>query len=349
LSALIIILLLKLKASSKASPEKVGLLQTPWNLDPIGTLLFIPSIVCLLLALKWGGTTNAWNNGRIIALFVLFGVLLIAFVAVQFGMGEKATVPPRIAKERTIASSSIFSILIGGEFILVTYFLPLWFQAIQGVDAWHSGVRIIPTILSFTIGIILSGGLTTKFGYYMPFVYASVVLTSIGAGLMTTSTPGTSSGKWIGYQIIFGLGCGLAFQVPQIAAPAVLPLQDVAQGVSITFFSEILGGALFASIGANVLDNKLVKYIGEMNIPSDDPKVVVQLGATQLRSYVPPVFVQQTVEAYHRALVNTFQIAVVIACLSVFGAAGMEWRNVHFPMAGNETQEEAEAKTQNEV
>jgi hypothetical protein len=35
--------------------------------------------VSLLLALQWGGSKYAWDNGRIIALFVLFGILITAF------------------------------------------------------------------------------------------------------------------------------------------------------------------------------------------------------------------------------------------------------------------------------
>ena len=70
--------------------------------DPLGTALFVPSIICLLLALQWGGTTYPWSDGRIIALFVLFGVLLIAFVAVQIWMGESATgnlMPSKLLKQ----------------------------------------------------------------------------------------------------------------------------------------------------------------------------------------------------------------------------------------------------------
>lgn len=48
-----------------------------------GTLSFIPAIVSLLLALQWGGSKYAWNDGRIIALFVLFGILITAFVGIQ--------------------------------------------------------------------------------------------------------------------------------------------------------------------------------------------------------------------------------------------------------------------------
>ncbi|MCJ1423860.1 hypothetical protein MMC29_001745 [Sticta canariensis] len=47
------------------------------RLDIYGTFIFVPCIVCLLLALQWGGQQYAWSDGRIIALLTLFGVLLI--------------------------------------------------------------------------------------------------------------------------------------------------------------------------------------------------------------------------------------------------------------------------------
>ena len=166
----------------------------------------------------------------------------------------------------------------------------------------------------------------------MPFVIVSPVLTSIGIGLMTTFAPDTDTGKWIGYQILFGFGCGIAFQVPQIAAQTVLPLKDVPQGVSITFFAETLGGAIFVSAGNNILNNNLVKYIGALNIPQVNPYTIVELGATELRGYVPVAFVAQTVTAYNQALINVFQVALIVACLSVIGAAGMEWKSVHNPI-----------------
>lgn len=331
MTAATVFFFLKLHPQSHSQSAKLGFLKTAWQLDPIGTLLFVPSIICLLLALQWGGTTYGWRTGRIVALLTFFGLLLVLFVGVQFWMDEEATVPPRIAAQRTIAFSSVFSVLLGGAFFLLTYFLPIWFQAIRGVSALQSGIDSIPLILTMTVGIMVSGGLTTKFGYYMPYVYASVALTSVGTGLITTFTPGTGTGKWIGYQIIFGFGCGLAFQLPQIAAQAALPLADVAQGVAITFFAETLGGALFVSVGNNILNNKLVQNIGALNILRVDPHVIVKLGATQLRNYVPEQYVAQTVVAYNQALVKTFQVALIVACLSALGAVGMEWKSVLSP------------------
>ena len=87
--------------------------------DPIGTVLFLPAIVCVLLALQWGGTTYPWGDGRIIALFVIFGVLIIGFCTVQVLVGENATVPLRILKNRSIAFASLFALCVGSSFFLV--------------------------------------------------------------------------------------------------------------------------------------------------------------------------------------------------------------------------------------
>jgi len=84
------------------------------QLDILGNVLFVGSIICLLLALQWGGVTYAWGSGRIIALFVLFGILVIAFVVVQIFKGETAT-----GKERHITPQGDFSTLTTGcKFLL---------------------------------------------------------------------------------------------------------------------------------------------------------------------------------------------------------------------------------------
>jgi hypothetical protein len=96
------------------------------KLDPIGTVIFVPAIVCLLLALQWGGVTYEWSNSRIIAIFVVFGVAVVAFIALQFVFGEKATVPTEIARQRTIAFASFSGLCIGGSFFIMIYYIPIW-------------------------------------------------------------------------------------------------------------------------------------------------------------------------------------------------------------------------------
>lgn len=96
--------------------------------DLYGTLIFLPMIVCLLLALQWGGSKYPWSNGRIIALFVVFGVLLIAFSAIQVWKKDHATVPPRLLKQRTVAGACWYILTMGAAFFIFVYYIPIWFQ-----------------------------------------------------------------------------------------------------------------------------------------------------------------------------------------------------------------------------
>ena len=155
-----------------------------------------------------------------------------------------------------------------------------------------------------------------------------MVLTSVASGLLMTLIPSSSTDRWVGYQILYGFGCGNAFQLPQIATQAALTPQDVPIGVALTLFATMLGGSVFVSAANNVLNTDLVSGISALKIPSVDPQIIVNLGATQLRSYVPPHFLNVTIAVYNDAVTKTFKVALILSCLSIIGAAGMEWKSI---------------------
>jgi MFS family permease len=109
------------------APKSVKARATPkeqfMKMDPLGSLFFMPGIICLLLALQWGGTEYDWDNGRIIALFVLFGVLIIGFVIVQYYSGDNATVPGRVFKNRNVWGAFVFCVGLGASFFTILYFV----------------------------------------------------------------------------------------------------------------------------------------------------------------------------------------------------------------------------------
>lgn len=183
---------------------KQKLLKFDW----LGTFLFLPAIVCLLLALQQGGSVWEWKDGRVIALFVLGGVLVIGFVGVQIWKKEDATIPPRIMSQRSIAFGSWFSACVGASFLSLVFYLPIWFQAIKGESATRSGILNLPSILGVVFASIIAGGLVTAIGYYVPLMIISSIIASIGAGLLTTWRVDTGSAGFIGYQALYGLGVG---------------------------------------------------------------------------------------------------------------------------------------------
>ncbi|KAI2465940.1 putative MFS multidrug transporter [Annulohypoxylon bovei var. microspora] len=280
----------------------------------------------LCLVLQWGGTTYPWNNGRIIALFVVSFLLLIAFILVQIWLPEQAILPPRLFLQRSIASGLWASLCIGAHQTIILYYLPIWFQAIQGQSAVKSGIDLLPMVLVTAATSILNGQLVSLIGYYTPSFILGVCFAAVGTGLLTTLGIYTSERKWIGYQVVYGFGLGLASQAPNMAAQTVLPKEDVAIGASLMFFGQTLFGAVFVSVGQNVLNAQLTNRLA--NVLGISSELIQSAGATDLLDSVSAQYRTAALQSYNDSLRVVFEVALCMACLAVLGSVTMEWRTV---------------------
>lgn len=82
------------------------------HLDALGAVTLIAAICCLLLALQWGGTTYPWKSSKVIGLFIGFGLLAIVFGLLQWKLGENATVPLRLLRQRSVLMGCFYAALI---------------------------------------------------------------------------------------------------------------------------------------------------------------------------------------------------------------------------------------------
>ncbi|KAJ7708403.1 major facilitator superfamily domain-containing protein [Mycena olivaceomarginata] len=258
--------------ASVAGPLKGGAFtdKVSWRW---GTLVFIPAIVSLLLALQWGGSKYEWENGRIIALFVIFSVFIAAFVVIQIWQQDNTTVPPRIFLKRSIWAGAWFSLTLGASFFIFVFYLPIWFQAIKDTSAVKSGIDNLPMLLSL----------------------------------------GTFTGHahWIGYQVIYGIGMGCGRRPrspPRLSSnsrmfPSAPVFKRFSQTLVCSSFSVLLpanaflqSGALFVSVGQNVFQNKLISGL-VARVPSVNPKIIFLAGATNLKNAVDPKFITEVISA----------------------------------------------------
>lgn len=164
-------------ASSKTRLSKFDISETIGLLNPcpthdcvdvlkrIAMLVFMPAIICLILALQWGGTVHLWSSWRSILLLILFAVLFLIWLSIQFWKGDSATVPPCLIKNRSIAAASWYIFSLGSYILVLIYYLPLWFQAVKGTTAVESGIRNLPLILGLVVVSILTGIGVTISGY----------------------------------------------------------------------------------------------------------------------------------------------------------------------------------------
>jgi len=212
---------------SQAKPVEAPLLEKLLQMDLPGTFTVMAGTVCYILALQWGGQTKPWSSSDVIGVLVGFGLFIILFVVIEFYQGERGIIVGRLLKDRTISVGMAYIFFLAGAFFLLLYYIPIYFQVVDAVSASESGIRNLPLILGVTITTILSGGLISAYGHFVPFMIFGSVLTTIGCGLLYTLSTTSGHSMWIGYQALAGLGIGLALQVPVISAQAVVAPTDL--------------------------------------------------------------------------------------------------------------------------
>lgn len=196
----LVVLLIVLPASKPPEEVQRTLRQKVWAFDPIGNLVLAPGLICLLLALQWGGAKYRWSDPKLIALLTIGCVLLVLFIAVQF-FQENGTIPPRIMRQRSIVAGVIVNLGLGATLIIPTFYLPIWFQAIKGTTAVAAGIRLLPLFLGTVTAVIGTGIAISKLGYYTPWLIVGCMIRVVAGGLLTTLKVESRTGEWIGYQV----------------------------------------------------------------------------------------------------------------------------------------------------
>ncbi len=90
------------------------------SMDPLGVLLLLGAVCSLFLVLQQGGNAWPWRSGKVIGLLFSFAVLLTLFSIVQWKLGDEATVPLRLLKDRTILMGSLFLALSNASSYVVS-------------------------------------------------------------------------------------------------------------------------------------------------------------------------------------------------------------------------------------
>lgn len=103
------LLLLFLQVPKHIKPAPATWKEIILQLDLPGFSLLLASLVCLTLALQWGGQTKAWNEGSVIATLVLCISLTPAFFVVEWLQGERAMVPLTLLKPRVTWANALYS------------------------------------------------------------------------------------------------------------------------------------------------------------------------------------------------------------------------------------------------
>ncbi|KAK5070248.1 hypothetical protein LTS08_007923 [Lithohypha guttulata] len=299
------------KTPKAARPVSAPLKEKLLQLDLPGSFVLMASMVCLFLALQQGGTTHPWSSGTVIAELVMFGVLLVGFIVIEVFSRERALLQGRLLGDRTIGAMCAFIFFVAGSFFVLLYYLPVYFQATRNDSAQDSGIKNLPLVLGASLFTMTSGILITVTGHYVPIALVGSIISAIACGLLYTLEINASTGEWLGYQAMSGIGLGLVFQIPVIVAQSVVKPHDISSVTAMILFFQTVGGAIWISAAQAGWANRMLDQIAA-RLPDVNSGLVIATGATELRHVFTAEQLPEILNAYMEGLRIPFAIAIAL-------------------------------------
>ena len=253
----------------KLRVAQTSLFQKLAKIDWIGSVLFIASTTGFLIPLSWGGVSYAWNSWRT---YVPLSVSTLGLVIVWM-YEEYVAVNPiirtSIFKNRNAAAAYIGVVIHGMVVVGSLYYLPLYYEAVQGLSPILSGVALFPETFTVAPGAFIVGTLISRTGRYRWAVWSGWAITTLGLGLLYLLDVNTSTVKWIFLNLVVGVGLGFNYSALGVTLQAATSEEDMTSAVAMFTFFRLMGQALGVVIGGVTFQNEIRSKL--LQIPSLAP------------------------------------------------------------------------------
>ena len=293
------------------------------RIDYLGIATLTPSLVAILLATSFGGTSYAWNSPQVIGLFAFGAVGLAAFVLVELRAAEPI-LPLRLFRNSIFTYANVAAFTIAMVMFGSIIYIPVFAQGVMGVSATESGLILLPLMLGLVLVGIVAGVMVTRTGRYKEIMLVGVIVMAAGVGLLTRLTVDSTRLELASAMAVFGIGLGLAMQLYTLVVQNAVTRRDlgvatastqffrnVGSTVGIAIFGSIMTGGLAAAIASHLPESIVAELgdgIGDIDAGSVlDPETMAAL---------PP----EVLAAVRMALADQLHI-VFLACLPILAIA----------------------------
>jgi EmrB/QacA subfamily drug resistance transporter len=343
------------------------------ELDIAGILLSSVGLTSIVYGFIESSTYGWWNSKQPFALFshpfnpfglsvapiaIMLGAFILAAFAWYEYKREQAGHTPLVSlglflnKQFTAGSltTAVQTLSMSG----LIFSVPIFYQSVLGLDAFHTGLGLLPMSLAVMFGAPVALRLTKKLTPKR-VIQLGFTISLIGSILLYYSFSVTATvWSFAPGLFLFGLGMGFGFtQLGNLTLSAVSPQQSgEASGVSNTlrqvgqsFGSAIIGAALITTLTSSVVTKlKASKDIPESAKPAIIQQVQaagsnIEFASPASQNNLPPQIQKGITEASHQATVDGNKSA--LALTSVFSLATIIF-SIMLPNVKNlETSEEA--------
>jgi predicted MFS family arabinose efflux permease len=288
------------------------------QIDFLGAILLILATSSLLVGLDRGSNVS-WSSkitiGMISAAFPLYAI----FMLVEH-YATNPFAPSHIIFSRSLLPPFLCNFFAFAGYMAMLFYIPLYFQAVNGLSSAQAGVRLIPAIVGSVTGSVGGGLLMQKTGkyYWLTVCAYSMLFTSqIGvllfSGIVAKSTVGIVLSLALG-----GLGGGIGVTTTLIALIACADPQDQAIVTACSYLFRSLGSAVGVSLAATIVQLRLRSQLADHLGDGSEAEKIVE-GVRQSLEYLNklPDGIRELVRLCYE---NSVRMAFVFSATVVVGA-----------------------------
>ncbi|GAB1818238.1 DHA2 family efflux MFS transporter permease subunit [Herbidospora sp. RD11066] len=236
----------------------------PPRTDVVGALLSTAGLMIFVYGVIEAPDLG-WGDPLVLTALAVSGVLIAAFV-----WWELRTPQPMIDlslfRGRQFLWGNINATITSFALFGLLFVVPQYLQFVLGYDAFDSGVRLLPLIGGFVVGVGGGTRIAGRIGHRIPIV-AGLLITTIG--LVVGANTDMSSGYEFAalWYAIAGLGIGAALTPSMDAVLAVLPPERAGSGTAITMTLRQAGGAVGVALLGSLLSQTYVDGVDTTGLP----------------------------------------------------------------------------------
>ncbi|KAJ7347852.1 iron permease [Mycena albidolilacea] len=289
------------------------------QVDWLGNAIVIAGTGLAIIGLTWGGVRYPWASVEVLAPLVIGLSLLVVFAVYEAKVPVRPAIPLDVLGNRTSVSGQVLltDAVHGITSISTIYYLPVFFQACFGASPIRSAVNSLPGSLITTPFALSAGVLITIMGKYRPINWIGWVISIVGFGLVSTFREDSSVGKWVGYQLVGGIGLGLLFSAPIFPLLAPLPPTRAGSALALFSFVRAFSQTWGITISSTILQNSLKKNLPPTFVAQFPPGFEIAYAAIPVIRQLEPPLRNEVRAAFADSMAVIWQTMIGIAGLGL--------------------------------
>ncbi|TCD60225.1 hypothetical protein EIP91_010533 [Steccherinum ochraceum] len=257
------------------------------RVDWLGNFIIIAGATLSMTGLTFAGIRFPWDSAQVLAPLVIGLALIAVFILYEARVPVEPTIPWDVLNNWTAVSGYISTFTHGLTSIAVIYYLPVYFQAVRGNNPILTGVNMFPTALVIAPFAVVAGVSIAVLKKYRPANIAGWILITVGFGIMSLLKADSTTGQWVGYQLVVSAGLGLLYSSTVFPILASLPVESTGSALAFYAFVRAFAQTWGITICATILQNGLKKKMPEAFVSQFPQGVEIAYAAIPIIKNLP--------------------------------------------------------------